>query len=174
MPGDWIDISTPLRTGMRHWPGDPDVMVRQDLLSMHPHTGTHVDAPRHYIPEAKTIDGLPLAALIGKARVVDIAHLDENSVARGERILLRGATDDGISGAQAEALAERAPCCLGIDSLSIGDEGVHRTVLGAGIWVIEGLDLANVEPGHWELVCLPLRIEAGDGAPARAIVRRLD
>ena len=64
MPGDWIDISTPLRSGMRHWPGDPDVLVRQDLLSMHPHTGTHVDAPRHYVPQGKTIDEMPASALM--------------------------------------------------------------------------------------------------------------
>ncbi len=172
MPGEWIDISTPLRTGMRHWPGDPEVEVRQDLLSMHPHTGTHIDAPRHYLPEGRTIDELPFSAVMGAARVVELQSLDAGSVAQGSRILLKGATDEGITGVQAEGLAARAPACLGIDSLSIGDANVHRTVLAAGIWVIEGLDLSRVEAGDWEVLCLPLRIEAADGAPARALLRR--
>ncbi len=173
MTGDWIDISTPLRTGMPHWPGDPNVLIRQDLLSMHPHTGTHVDAPRHFVANGTTIDQHPFAALMGKARIVEFTQLDSVLPSPGERILLKGATDEGITEPQAEALAARTPACIGIDSISIGSEGVHRTVLGAGIWVIEGLDLNDVEAGDWELICLPLRIAGGDGAPARAIVRRL-
>jgi len=110
---------------------------------------------------------------MGVARIIEFAHLDVTSPARGERLLLKGATDEGITERQAEALAANGPACVGIDSLSIGSAGVHRTVLGAGIWVIEGLDLTRVEPGDWELICMPLRIAGGDGAPARAILRRL-
>jgi arylformamidase len=110
---------------------------------------------------------------------------------RGERILLRTLNSDrcwqidtfvedfvSISQPAAEYLAECGIQTLGIDYLSVGgylDDGamIHRTLLEAGIWIIEGLDLSAVEPGRYELICLPVKLHDSDGAPARAIVRPL-
>jgi arylformamidase len=174
MPAAWIDISMPLATGMRHWPGDPDPIVELGRLAMHPHTGTHMDAPLHFIDGAAPIDSLPFNATVGPAQVIPLEALDTESLEPGSRVLIQGATDDGLPLPVAQRLAGRAPACVGIDSLSIGDEAVHRVILGAGAWVIEGLVLERLEPGLYELICLPLRIAGGDGAPARAIARRIE
>lgn len=208
----WFDISVPIRDGMLHWPGDPAVRVQHvhsiergdpanlTQLSMSAHTGTHMDAPIHYLPGAESIDMLPIGASFGPARVLAIASsglisrrmLDSANVQAGERLLLKTpnsdrawverAFDPGYTALSAEAahwLASRRIRLLGIDYLSVGPDGaegteVHRALLGAGIWLIEGLNLAAVEPGCYELVCLPLRIAGADGAPARALLRPLD
>jgi arylformamidase len=94
-----------------------------------------------------------------------------DTIELGERILLKaGGTE--IDDSAADLLARRSLPCVGIDGLSIGSESVHRLLLEANVWIIEGLDLHMVEPGSYDLVCLPLRIRGGDGAPARAFLRR--
>ena len=210
-PTDWIDVSIPVHDGMLHWPGDPDVRVRQShaiergdpvnltQLSMSAHTGTHMDAPVHYLAGASTMDALPFAATIGRARVVVLdtpgpisPHLLESAdIQAGERLLLKTRNSDhpwprrefdadftALSAAAARWLAGRRIRLLGIDYLSVGpcdEEGdeVHRALLAAGIWIIEGLDLTPVEAGLYELLCLPLRLAGADGAPARALLRPL-
>jgi arylformamidase len=168
-------------------------------LAMGVHTGTHMDGPVHFIHGAAGLDAMPLTATMGEARVIRIAdaHLvtvDElrpHRLQRGERILLRTLNSDrcwqidtfvedfvSISHPAAEYLAECGIQTLGIDYLSVGgylDDGamIHRTLLEAGIWIIEGLDLSAVEPGRYELICLPVKLHDSDGAPARAIVRPL-
>lgn len=209
LAGGWIDVSAPLYTGMAHWPDNPAVsftrmlsMDRGDaanvsVISMGSHTGTHMDAPIHFVPGGEGIDMLPLDATIGPARVIAIgdaesitrAELEPHDIQRGERILFKTRnsnrawnTDDFvedfvyISAEAAQYLAERGVRTVGVDYLSVGgftQDGpeTHHALLGAGIWIIEGLNLGSVEPGNYELVCLPLKIVGGDGAPARAIVR---
>lgn len=208
---DWIDISVPIRDGMMHWPGDPAVRVRPiqaiehgdetnlTYLSMGAHTGTHMDAPIHYLPGADSMDALPFTVTIGRARVIAVATpgpisrhvLESADVQAGERLLLRTCNSDrlwfehefnpqftALSLEAARWLARQQIRLLGIDYLSVGPyhgEGaeVHRTLLGAGIWIIEGLNLAAVQSGLYELVCLPLRLAGADGAPARALLRPL-
>jgi arylformamidase len=204
----WIDISVPLRTGMAHWPDNPDVRIDliKDLakgdsasvskLSMGSHTGTHMDAPAHFIQGAAGIDAMPFSATVGKARVIEFRgrsiepeELRRHRIRRGERILFKTSnsrrcwkTDRFIedyvyvSRAGAEFLAERKVRVVGIDYLSIAGFGrepveTHRALLAAGVWIIEGLDLSRVTPGAYELICLPLKVAGGDGAPARAILR---
>jgi arylformamidase len=205
----WIDISVPLRSGMVHWPGDPAVVIQrlQDMergdrcnvstLSLSAHTGTHMDAPLHFLPHSAGIDALPLEATIGPARVIEIADreavkptaLRSHRIRRGERILFRTPNSDRCWGTDAfvedytyvtreaaEYLVERGVRTVGIDYLSVGGfhrDGaeVHRILLGAGVWIIEGLDLRRVRTGRYELICLPLRILGADGAPARAALR---
>ena len=169
-------------------------------LSCGVHTGTHVDAPVHFRPGATAIDAMPLDATVGRARVVRISdkkhvtvkELERAQIKRGERILLRtrnspaawkqpGFVEDFVylTTEAAEWIAAKGVKTIGVDYLSVGGyqagngEDVHRALLGAGVWIIEGLDLSRVPPGPCELICLPLKVSGGDGAPARAIVRPL-
>jgi arylformamidase len=207
--GAWIDISVPITSGMVHWPGDPGVIIERtkDLsqgdaanvskLELGAHTGTHMDAPRHFLPDGAGLDELPLDATIGPARVIRIEHpqailpaeLEAHRLRAGERVLFLTRNSERcwksnrfvedfvyVSAAAAQFLVERRVRTVGIDYLSVGGyvhDGVetHRILLGAGIWLIEGLNLSAVKPGAYDLVCLPLRVAGADGAPARAILR---
>jgi arylformamidase len=207
----WIDISVPLKSGMVHWPGDPPVKIRRvrdmdsgdtanlSLLSMGAHSGTHMDAPLHFLRGGKGLDEMPLSATVGSARVIEIEdresvkvdELRRHRIRRGERVLFKTInshrcwkTDSFVedfvylSTEAGRFLADRRVRAVGIDYLSVGGfekNGieVHRALLKAEVWIIEGLDLSRLRPGNYELVCLPLRIIRSDGAPARAIVRRL-
>jgi arylformamidase len=209
MTSAWIDVSVRLRTGMVNWPGDPPArishaldMLRGDpctvsLLEMGAHTGTHMDAPRHFVRGGLGIDDMPLDVSFGAARVIPIRdrtsiktdELVRHSIRRGERVLFKTHNSDHcwdtdrfvedfvyLSATAAQYLAERSVRLVGIDYLSVGGfraDGVetHQSLLKAGIWIIEGLDLSGVQPGRVQLVCLPLRIAGADGAPCRAIVR---
>jgi len=210
-PSAWIDISTPVRTGMAVWPGDPPTQVSRVLdlergdpctltrIEMCAHAGTHMDAPAHCLPGGPGMDALPLDVGMGRARVIAIAdsaavtveELAAQRIRRGERILLKTRNSSRISDfgvfqedyvsltpQAARYLAERGPRLLGLDALSAGGPGedgeaVHRELLGAGIWLLEGLDLSRVQAGPVLLACLPLRLDGAEGAPARAAVRQL-
>jgi arylformamidase len=186
----WIDISVPLRPGMPVWPGDPPMSIERlsaiaagaaanvSAVSMCLHTGTHVDAPLHFLDGAPSIAEMPLDALVGPARVVAIGDSKTiRGLRHGERILFKTRGDQTHLAPDAAALlVDRGVRAVGIDRLSIGapnEEGdhVHHLLLGAGIWIVEGLDLAAVPPGRYDLICLPLRVPGADGAPARAILR---
>jgi arylformamidase len=195
-----IDISVPLREGMVTYPGDPVVKLERTASIAHGdpvnvtridfglHSGTHVDAPVHFIDGASGADSIPLDALIGPCEVVEVADLSRGSVARvpegAERVVFKSpnsalwASDEfsddfvRLDGEAARLLVERGVCLVGVDYLSVGDEAAHRALLTAGVVPVEGLDLRGVEPGAYELVCLPLRVVGADGAPARAILIR--
>lgn len=206
----WIDISMPVHSGMAVWPGDNAVRVERILsldrgdpfnlthCSFTAHTGTHMDAPRHFLAQGAAMDALPLEAVLGPCRVVGIRDPEAVRLAelprdlqRGERILFK--TENSfrhlhsgsfaedfvyISREAAEGLAAAGVRTVGIDYLSVGGfhhdlVETHLALLGAGIWIIEGLDLSCVEPGRYELACLPLRLIGADGAPARAALRKL-
>ena len=162
------------------------------------HTATHMDAPCHFEPGAASIDQLPFEAGVGPARVIAIrdpehitvAELEPYAIAAGERILFKTANsprawrsgtfvEDAvhITVEAARWLAARKVRTIGIDYLSVGGfaahngEAVHEALLAAGVAIIEGLDLTEVPPGPCDLVCLPIKLVGGDGAPARAFVR---
>ncbi|MCI0482128.1 MAG: cyclase family protein [Candidatus Dadabacteria bacterium] len=206
---DWIDITVPLSDGMVHWPGDPPVKVfrlrdmgkgddfNMTALSMSVHTATHLDAPSHFTKLKTGIDKMPLSAVVGNARVIEIEdkelikeeELRAHRIRKGERILFKTRNskrkwgkkpfDENfvhLSTDAAKYLVERQVQTIGVDYLSIGGyEGnvveVHHIIRNASIWVIEGLDLSQVEPGDYELICLPIKIENCEGAPARALLR---
>jgi arylformamidase len=208
----WVDISIPLQNNMPSWPDDPPFNVRLEksiergdlinlsAISMGAHTGTHIDAPRHFIQGGKAVDAAPLNILVGRARVIEINDIESikpeelagHRIRPGERILFKTRNSSSlrqsdkfiedfvfISDPAASFLANCGVFLLGVDYLSVGsfrDGGkyVHQTLLGAGIWLIEGLDLSQVSPGKYDLICLPLRLVQGDGAPARAILRKLE
>jgi arylformamidase len=159
------------------------------------HVGTHVDAPAHYIEGAVATDAIPLELLIGPAVVVDATHVESRldaatlrslDFAGAERVLFKTANSelwrhDGLVLADeyvqlaedaAPVLVERGVRLVGVDYISIGSPETHRAVLGAGIVAIEALDFRGVEPGAYELICLPVKLAGSDGAPARALLRR--
>lgn len=208
----WIDISVPVREGMPLWPGDPGLSFERVMdqnngdvctltrAGMSAHTGTHMDAPLHFVGNSATIDQMPIDATVGPARVIRIqdgtaihrAELEPHAIQPGERILFRTANSDldwgnlpfnedfiFIARDAAEYLADCGVRSVGVDYLSVGGFSqdsveTHLALLGKGIWVMEGLVLGCVEPGAYDLVCLPLKWVGAEGAPARAILRRAE
>lgn len=176
--------------------GDTFTLTRLELSA---HTGTHIDAPAHFIPRGLTIDQLDPDAFIGPARVLDLTRagplisardLEEAGLIRGsERILLKTRNSalwhkstfqvDYVSLAAdgAQSLVDMGVRLIGIDYLSIeafGSTGfsAHHTLLKAGVVILEGVNLEDVEPGTYQLVSFPLLIEGAEGAPARAVLIR--
>jgi arylformamidase len=174
-------------------------VVNVSEISMEAHTGTQVDGPIHFVQDGKGLDEMPLTATIGRARVIEIRdpesikpdELHPHGLQRSERILFktqnsarRWSSEDFmedfvyVSQEAARYLADHGIQTVGVDYLSVGGfrkdgEETHRALLEAGIWVIEGLDLSEVEAGEYDLICLPVKIERSDGAPARAILRAI-
>jgi arylformamidase len=206
----WLDISVPIRNGMVTFEGDPEVHLERVMtmadgavcnvsrLDFGVHSGTHVDAPVHFIDGAAGIEAVALEALVGPAFVVDAtgvagpidrAAIDGLGIPAGaERLLFRGRNSalwdkssfdpsfTAVTGDGAAALVERGLRLVGTDYLSIAPFGnpssTHVALLAAGMVILEGLDLREVEPGWYDLICLPLLIPGSDGGPARAILRR--
>jgi arylformamidase len=199
------DITVPLRNGMVVYDGDPEVRLERvhsleqgdvannSRLDFGVHSGTHIDAPVHFIDGAPGAEEIPLEPLIGPVSVVDATaverHLDaETLIALGlpeaDRVLFKTRNSQlwaverfardfvHLTGSGAEYLVARGTRLVGLDYLSIGDADAHRTLLGARVVAVEGLDLSRVEAGEYQLVCLPLKIVGSDGAPARAILVR--
>jgi arylformamidase len=204
------DISVPVRAGMPVYEGDPGVevaawsaMAKGDsanvsYLHFGAHTGTHVDAPAHFIEGAARLDSLSLDVLIGPARVIrvpddateiDVEFLQGFELDQVERVLFH-TRNSGFWGQEfrkdfthllpeaAEWLVNRGVRLVGTDYLSIekfhsGHHRTHLALLSRGVVIVEGLNLSEVPAGDYELICLPLKIAdgAGDGAPARAVLR---
>jgi arylformamidase len=204
------DITVPLSPALHVYPGDPEVTITPiaqlqwgdvanvSRLGLSSHTGTHLDAPRHFFAEGLTIDRLDLHLLMGPARVCAFPHATTHltaddlrplSLAGTQRLLLKTPNAAlwektgfqtnyvALTESAAHLLVEMGVQLVGIDYLSIDaferqDFPVHRTLLGAGVLILEGLDLRTVPPGDYELLALPLLLQDGDGAPVRAILRQ--
>jgi arylformamidase len=175
--------------------GEP---AQVSLLTVGTHCGTHVDAPSHFIPGAGGVDTLSLEALVGPCRVVEILSEPliqpsdlEGSAAGVQRLLVKtrsGALWDApafrpdfvaLAPAAAEWLVAHDVRLVGIDYLSVDPydaepAAAHLTLLGAGVVVLEGLDLRAVPPGWYDLMALPLKLAGADGAPARVVLRSRD
>jgi arylformamidase len=199
------DITVPIRADMPIYAGDPDVELERassiadgghanvSKLSMGVHTGTHVDAPVHFIEGAPGMESVSLDALCGPAVVVDGTSISGDSIGQSdleaiditpgaERVLLKTRNSElwnwkeftrdflRLDGSGARFVVARGIRTIGIDYLSVGDHEAHRELLGAGVVPVEGLDLRQIEPGEYTLVCLPLDLVGSDGAPARAIL----
>jgi arylformamidase len=163
-------------------------------LRLGSHTGTHVDPPLHFRDGTPGVDELPLDLLIGPAYLYDLAvgdridvpHLAGLDLALFPRVLFKTcrANDPSSVGAGLTAQAARTLLAAGVrlvgldsssaDPPSADDFPAHRILLSAGVIILEGLDLSLVPPGTYELLCLPLKIRAGDGAPARVALRASD
>lgn len=205
----FIDITYPIQDGMVHWPGDVDIEISKTAsiaqgddanstsVAFSVHTGTHMDAPNHFLKNGKSLDEVSFQALIGPARVIEIKdnvcirkeELMEYDLKKGDRLLFKtknSETDwtkqpfkenfvyiDTEAGAY---MSEVGIQTIGVDYLSVGSqengEEVHKVLLENEVWLIEGLDLRKVEPGTYNLICLPIKIKGADGAPVRALLER--
>lgn len=201
-----IDISWPISNDMVTYKDKGDVKIeatrtferdggRESKLTCGTHTGTHVDAPAHFLKEGKTLDQMDLSQLIGKCALIDMTHITEKITAEDLKdcdlqdckIVLFKTKNSNLPAAGkfdlnfiyldktgAEFLAQKNLTAVGIDSLGIErnqpDHDTHKTLFNSGALIIEGLRLKNVNPDIYNLVCLPLNIVGADGAPARAVL----
>ena len=209
---NWIDLSVTLREGMIAFPSESQLqlerrhsMARGDranntTLHMSVHTGTHMDAPRHFIADGKTIDQMPFDITLGQARVIEIVdnvsikaeELKQHNIKRGERILFKTRNSQKcwqtdtfvpdfvyITRGASHLLVDAGVRLVGIDYLSVGSPSdpdqttpdTHQILLGAGLWLIEGLNLSAVSAGNYNLICLPLKLKDTEGSPVRAIIQ---
>jgi len=204
------DISLSVLPGMPVWPGDPPVELELiesmndgahanvSRLSASVHTGTHVDAPHHFLNDGRTVEQLPLDVLTGPCYVAQLPDdmnsitaelLDGIPLAEGTTRLLFGTRNShlwakGVNDFQAdfvaitedgaEWLVAHGIRLVGVDYLSVAPYGestpTHTVLLKAGVVILEGLNLSQVLRGFYDLYCLPLKLAGSDGAPARAIL----
>ncbi|MBI3932956.1 MAG: cyclase family protein [Acidobacteria bacterium] len=202
------DVTVPLSAEVPVFPGDPRFHMdfphritdgepyNVARLTLGVHSGTHVDAPFHFLAEGATVDQLPLEILMGKCRVVEVSARDK--VERGDlerldlrddiRVLLKTRMSGQLRNPvfqedfvyltpdAATYLVQAGIKLVGIDYLSVErfgskDFAAHHALLGAGVVIVEGLELSDVPPGEYDMTCLPLRIVGADGSPARVVLR---
>jgi arylformamidase len=209
----YYDISVAIHPDLPVWEGDPPVLIRSaasiergdianvSRLEIGAHTGTHIDAPVHFVPGRKGIDQLALDTLIGPAYVVDLtavvrevhgSDFDRANIPQGTRRLLCRTTNSslwsklplgfdrnfvGISPDGAQWLIDHGIELVGVDYLGVerfesvgNDAPTHHALLESEMIIVEGLDLSEVLPGEYTLICLPVKIKNSDGAPSRAIL----
>ena len=207
LPHGIIDISLPISPEMPIWPGDPRPEltpvaslevegVQVSRLVLGTHTGTHLDAPRHFIPRGRTIDQLDLGALVGVCRVVEVlsaeGHISRADLQRvelhpGERLLLKTRNSQqptrqtfapdcaALDPSAADYVCEQGIRLVGIDGPSIdawdtSDFPCHKALLGADILIVENLVLRHIMPGFYGLIAVPLNLTGADGCPIRALL----
>ena len=210
--GGWLDVTKPVRPEMVVWPGQPRTeryrlssmdegqSSNVSALTMSVHSGTHMDAPLHFLADGSDITAAPFEAMFGPVRVAEIDGVMITSAGLGayetrtealkpgERIFCKTANssrdwltepfDEAYAAVDAEAaqfLAERGVRVVGVDYLSVAPfkntVDTHRTLLQAGVWVIEGLDLRDIAEGRYEMAALPLKLVGSDASPLRVLLR---
>lgn len=205
-----LDISVPVSSELPVWPGDPRVVLEQfraiskgntstdSRLACSVHSGTHVDAPGHFIENGPTVEQLELDVLIGKASVVELLNADiitpesleaQTIPAETRRLIFKTKnsalwSDPGhqfnpdfvaLTSAAADWIVRKGIRLVGIDYLSVQifkdkEPLTHRILLEAGVVILEGINLQNVRPGIYQLICLPMKLDGIEGAPARAVL----
>jgi len=203
------DVTLNISPDLVVWPGDPKVKLERvskieegevsnvTRIEMSAHTGTHVDAPFHFLAKGQTVEKLPLKVLMGRAYVLDVGDAelitadllkDSPIPPRSKRVLFKTrnsklwAKKDGtfaedyvaLDGGAADYLVKRGVKLVGVDYLSVAPfndvKPAHEVLLKAGAVIVEGLDLSKVDQGRYTFYCLPLKLVGADGAPARAIL----
>jgi arylformamidase len=204
-----IDVSVPLDAALPSYPGNTPFslepikrIARGDssnvsTLHLSAHSGTHVDAPRHFFDTGPGVEALALEMLIGRVRVIEVTsrkgigadELSGANLSEDIRVLIKTSNSRlwgspefhvdyvGVSESGATFLLEHGVKLVGVDYLSVEEfkkpgAPAHHILLGAGVVVIEGLNLRDVEPGVYEMFCLPLAVVGSDGAPARVVLRK--
>ena len=208
-----IDISVAISPDLPIWPGSPDICLDRSLslekgdiandttIQFSVHTGTHVDAPSHFVRDGYSVEQMPLDVLVGEAVVVDLSTvdaitpeiLDDLDLPAGvQRLLIRTRNSAlweqqvkefqtdfvALTAEAAQWIVDRGIRLIGVDYLSVqrfhdGPE-THLNLLNAEVTIVEGLNLASVLPGSYELICLPIKLKGAEGAPARALLKSLD
>lgn len=193
------DVTRELTSHVVVYPGDIVPSMKQEDrgqylltdLSMSTHSGTHIDAPAHYLKNSETVDRIPLDRLMGRARVLDLRKV-QGAIEPGhlagriggvKTLLIRTWFSEkdifdesypALTPDAARLIQEAGITCVGIDTPSIeeyaGDGAVHRILLGGGIIILELLDLSPVGEGDYTMVALPLRLAGLDGSPARVVL----
>src|SRR5919197_2089375 len=208
MAPELIDVTVPIRSGMFVYAGNPGVLLERaasiatgatsnvSRLDFGVHTGTHLDAPVHFLEGGGGAETIPLDVLNGPCVVVDATSLSDDidataldrlslpAAGEAERLIFKTPnsrlwersdfTRDFIRFVESGArrMVDAGVRLVGIDYLSIGDGPAHQVFLSSGVVPLEGLDLREVEPGPYRLMCLALKIVGSDGAPARAVLAR--
>jgi arylformamidase len=204
-----LDVTVPLDAALASYPGNTPFslepikrIARGDssnvsTLHMSAHSGTHVDAPRHFFDQGPGTEALPLEMLCGRARVIELTtrkaitadDLAQRDLSEDVRVLIKthnsrlwGSPEFhrdfiGVAESGAKYLVEHGIKVVGVDYLSVEEfkapgAPAHHVLLGGGTIVIEGLNLRDIEPGIYDLLCLPLLVVGSDGAPARVVLRR--
>lgn len=205
-----VDISVPINPGLPVWPGDPQIEIERyrlisdgnnsndSRITCGVHSGTHVDAPAHFIENGASIEQLPLEILMGPVTVVAVLEteiitpqlLEAQALAPETRRLLIKTKNSALwadpghpfnpdfvalNSESARWIVKNGIALVGIDYLSIQrfkdtEPLTHRILLEAGIVIVEGLDLRMVDPGDYQLCCLPIKLAGCEGAPARAVL----
>ncbi|MGQ9525473.1 MAG: cyclase family protein [Armatimonadota bacterium] len=207
----YYDITVPIRAGMPVWPGDPQVDVHPlkqigpeggsnvSLFAFSSHTGTHLDAPFHFIPSGRRLEQIRAEELVGPCWVADLSSAEGHICARDlseagipegtTRLLLKTRNSVlwrdpsaefhrdfiGVAADGARWLVSKGVRLVGIDYLSIEPfrtpgAPTHKTLLGSDVVVLEGVNLDGVPAGPYELICLPLLVPGADGSPVRAVL----
>lgn len=208
------DISVTISNDLVTWPGDPKVDIQLPIQikkgdpcnvsrwQIGAHTGTHADAPFHFLDDGIGMDAIPLDVFIGPCIVVEVqprVHIEREDLLKADlkghtRVLFKTKNSlhwkngdrefdkdfiaVGLTGAK--YLVEQRVRLVGVDYLSVEtfhaefEHPVHKHLLGNGVTVLEGLNLSDIRPGEYELLCMPLKIKHGDGSPVRAALRELN
>ena len=208
-----IDISLGLKPDFPVWPGHPEIRFNkiQEIgkgskanvtqIELGAHSGTHLDAPLHFLADGFDVTGLDLETLIGPALLIDVsdaqvinaALLETLSIPQNtERLLIKTSNSQlwsenntdfnpdfvAVSNSGAKWIVERGIRLVGVDYLSVAPYGnsgpTHRTLLQAGVIPVEGLNFNGVKEGRYHLICLPIKLEGCEGAPARAVLMDLN
>lgn len=206
---EYIDISFSYDDGMAIYPANPQYICQKvsdmqkgdscnvSKITLGTHTGTHIDAPSHFVQDGMPIDQLPLAWTNGRAKVLHIEEtvitvecLKKYEVEKDDIIIFRTSNSDMFEGIRvlesyvtldyegAQYLVDKQVKMIGIDYMTIErprelrelGKSVHTILLGNGIPVLETLDLRCVEEGEYALMCLPLKLQGSDGSPVRAVL----
>jgi arylformamidase len=208
-----IDISVPLGSEMAIWPGSPGLQIKRikslergdqanvSQITCDIHTGTHIDAPLHFIQDGASIENIALDTFCGPAFVISLTDIkavtadDLKTVSLPmsiKRLLFKTRNSElwkkdeknfypdyvALTADTAEWIVEQGIRLIGVDYLSVqryqDSPKTHQVLLGAEVVVVEGLNLANVSEGWYELICLPLKLVGTEGAPARAVLREMN
>ncbi|MDL2205573.1 cyclase family protein [Eubacteriales bacterium OttesenSCG-928-N13] len=189
--GDWQDITRPLMQDMPVYSGHEQFIKTQTQtvekdgynlthFSMGAHCGTHMDAPAHFLQDGATIEQIDLQTLVGICDVIEITDRSlvsdiPNGIAR---LLLKTHDFKGLSPEMAQTIVDRGVKLLGIDNMSVApldnEAQIHKILLGQGVWLVENLDLSQIQPGKYECICLPLNLVGCEAAPCRALIREVN
>lgn len=207
--GRYYDVTMKLKNSMAIFEGDPEFKMENlynikehgynvSSLNLGTHTGTHIDAPRHFFEDGTAVDSIPVEKLVGKAKVffidkdsIDYEDIKDLNIEKHDKIIFKTPNSRFIDHCEfhkdftaltkeaAEFLVKQEIHMVGIDYMSIEsfyseDEKVHEILLSNEVVILEYLDLREIEEGQYEITALPLRIKDGDGSPARVILREVN